>query len=115
MRSIKKHFNGGILMAVFVLTFFAAPPLYSLIDETAGRFDAGYLHAIIFGGMVTTFSGGLAWFLTKLTAAGAQRAFDKWCESEDYTGEHPNNSATLGLILYLVYLILTVIAIVVIV
>lgn len=77
-----KFLNGWIGFAVGTLLFFAAPPLYRQIDPTAGQFDAGYIHPLIYSFTVLSFSIGCAWLSLKLTAPGLHKLFDNFLEQD---------------------------------
>lgn len=87
------------------LLFFAAPPLYRIIDPTAGSFDAGYIHAIIYAAVVVSFASGFAWLLTRLIAPGTFKLTDKWLEHE-----HPTitDSVKYTLIIFFLFFYSTV-------
>jgi hypothetical protein len=73
-------YNGWLGFVVASLLFFAAPPLYRLIDPTAGQFDAGYLHPIIYASVVVCFASGLANVMLILTAPGLHEQLDKFLD-----------------------------------
>jgi len=83
-RKLLMKYNGWLGFAVASLLFFAAPPLYRLVDPTAGQFDAGYIHPIIYAAVVVCFASGLAFFMVILTAPGLHQQFDKFLEQENY-------------------------------
>lgn len=102
------NYNGWLGFAVATLLFFAAPPLYRLIDPTAGQFDAGYIHPIIYSAVLVCFSSGLAFLLLKLTAPGLHKTFDEFLE-HDGTEPMPGfqfSSAKFAFILYLTFMVL---------
>lgn len=73
-------YNGWLGFVVASLLFFAAPPLYRLIDPTAGQFDAGYLHPIIYASVVVCFASGLANVMLILTAPGLHGHLDRFLD-----------------------------------
>ena len=83
-RKLLMKYNGWLGFAVATLLFFAAPPLYRLVDPTAGQFDAGYIHPIVYAAVVVCFASGLAFFMVILTAPGLHRQFDKFLEQESW-------------------------------
>ena len=104
-KTVKKFlmkYNGWLGFAVATLLFFAAPPLYRLIDPTAGQFDAGYIHPIIYAAVVVCFASGLSFLLLMLSAPGLHKGFDKYMEEENWV---LNDQIKFALILYLAYFI----------
>ena len=97
-----KNFNGWISFAVGTALFFAAPPLYRIIDPTAGQFDAGYLHPIIYALCAASFAQGFAWFTMMITAPGLFKTFDSFLES---SGSPLTDNVRAAFWLYLVYFI----------
>lgn len=73
-------YNGWLGFVVASLLFFAAPPLYRLVDPTAGQFDAGYLHPIIYASVVVCFASGLGNLLLRLTAPGLYKQLDSFLD-----------------------------------
>lgn len=102
-KQILKHFNGWTGFAVSSILFFAAPPLYRYIDPTAGSFDAGYIHPIIYAGVVIGFAIGYAWLMVRLLAPGPFKAFDWFLESEK--SNDSNDSLTMALWLFILFFV----------
>ena len=107
-KKLLMQYNGWLGFAIATLLFFAAPPLYRTIDPTAGQFDAGYIHPIIYASVVVCFASGLAFLLVKLTAPGLHRQFDKFLEQENYLMSDPIKYAFVLYALYFVSICTTV-------
>lgn len=101
MNKLLKHFNGVIGFAVGTILFFAAPPLYRLIDPTAGAFDAGYIHPIIYACSTVCIGSSLAWALTRATAPGPWKLMDKFFDGEI---NYVDDCIAAALILYFIYM-----------
>lgn len=104
-KKILKTFNGWFGFAIASALFFIAPPVYRIFDPTAGQFDAGYLHPIIYAACVLCFGSGLAFALVFFTAPGLHKAFDEFLESD---GTRPLEGfkfsmAKMALIMFLVF------------
>jgi hypothetical protein len=86
MKTFIQKYNGWISLAVALIMsvalFFCGPDLYRMIDPEAGAYDAGYLHAIIYGVIVVFFAASAAWFLFKITAPGLHAAVDRFYETD---------------------------------
>jgi hypothetical protein len=100
MKKLLKHFNGWIGFVVGTVLFFATPPLYRYIDPTAGAFDAGYIHPIIYSIIVLCVASGLGWALTRATAPGPWRDMDKFFDGDC---SDLDDRASIGIFLYLFY------------
>lgn len=96
-------YNGWLGFVAFTVLFFAAPPLYRFIDPTAGQFDAGYIHPIIYASAVLTWASGLAFFLLQITAPAIHAQLDRFLESEEWV---MTDAIRYGMIMYLVFMIL---------
>lgn len=107
-KTFLKRYNGWLCFAVGTLLFFAAPSMYHLIDPTAGQYDAGYIHPIIYALTVISFASGFAWLLLQLMAPGQFKTIDAWFESEYST--IPDNIRWL-IKIYLVLVVCIVITI----
>lgn len=82
-------YNGWFGFGIGTFLFFAAPPLYRIIDPTAGQFDAGYIHPIIYAAIVVFFADALSTLLLLATAPGLYKALDKFFESHEYLMTDP--------------------------
>lgn len=83
MRKILKHFNGWIGFLIGTILFFVAPHVYHVFDPTAGQFDAGYIHPIVYAFTVITFASAMSWGMIYLLAPGGFRVLDQWLESPE--------------------------------
>lgn len=107
MKQFIRKYNGWLGFMLSTAAFFLAPPLYRLIDPTAGQFDAGFIHPIIYASVVICFASGLAWTLVLLTAPGAHKHLDRFFEEPEAKGINPDAVITAS-ILYVVFLLATV-------
>lgn len=98
-----QHFNGWLLFAVASVLFFAVPPLYRIIDPTAGQFDAGYIHPIIYGAVVISFFIGFSWLALKLLAPGVHSELDRYLE--DPVKNQMGDASFTGLVIFLAFVI----------
>lgn len=99
MKTFLKKYNGWLGFVLGSLLFFAAPPIYRLLDPTAGQLDAGYIHPIIYAIVVVSIGSAVSWLLTALTAPGPHQQLDKLLEEED-----PDDAYT-ALFLFLAFFI----------
>lgn len=82
MKRIFKALNGWISFALGTVLFFVAPPLYRLIDPTAGRYDAGYIQPIIYAMIAVSFASAFAWLMLRLNAPALYKKFDDFLEGD---------------------------------
>ena len=61
-----------------ILLFWAAPPLLRVIDSTAGTFDLGILHALLWGIAAFMVIKGLVWLLLWLDFPELYHWLDDW-------------------------------------
>ena len=61
-----------------LLLFWAAPPLLRLIDSTAGTFDLGILHALLWGVAAFMVVKGVVWLLLWLDFPELYHWLDDW-------------------------------------
>lgn len=99
-----RHYNGWIAFVIGTALFFIAPHLYRMVDPTAGQFDAGYIHPIIYAMTVVSFASGFAWFILKSLAPGQHAVLDHWLESKDEI----NSEVFIMLCAYALFMILIV-------
>lgn len=111
MKSFIRKFNGWLGFVFASVAFFVVPHFYRMFDPTAGQFDAGYIHPIIYAAVSICFSSGLAWSLVLFTAPGAHKQLDKFCESneEDDLDSLNMDAVLFAFILYLIYFISTIV------
>jgi hypothetical protein len=111
MRSFIRKFNGWLGFALASVAFFIVPHFYRSFDPTAGQFDAGYIHPIIYAAVAICFSSGLAWTLVLFTAPGSHKQLDQFFEaSEDdaVLSKLNMDAVLLAFILYLIYFLTTI-------
>lgn len=79
MNAIKKfwkNWNEAFMFLTSIVAFFVWPPLYRMIDPTAGAFDAGMLHVVVTGFLIVNFILFAAWMNYKLTWPVLHKWFD---------------------------------------
>jgi hypothetical protein len=103
-----KHYNGWLGFVLGTILFFVVPSLYQMIDPTAGKFDAGYIHPIIYAATVVSFASGFAWLMIRLLAPGNFKLLDKWLEHE-----HPvmNEGIKYTLGIYIIFFVSIIIVV----
>lgn len=82
-----QRYNGWLGFLIATVIFFVAPPIYRLLDPTAGQLDAGYIHPIVYAMVVVCIASGIAWMLSMFTAPGPHKALDNILEdhTDPYT------------------------------
>ncbi len=90
------------------MLFFVSPPIYRLIDPTAGHYDAGYIQPIIYAMIVFSFASAFAWLMLRLNAPALYRQFDKFLEG-DHSMLSDQVKVAIGLWVFFVVSIVSVI------
>lgn len=96
------RYNGWMGFIFGTIVFFIAPPIYRLIDPTAGQFDAGYIHPIIYAFTGLCFASASAFFMTKFTAPGPFAQLDRFFENDSWV---TTDGIRVAMILYVAYFI----------
>lgn len=107
-KKILKHYNGWIGFAVGSILFFISPPLYHLVDPTAGQFDAGYIHTIIFAMVAVSFASGFSWLMLRLLAPALFKALDQCFDGDSEL----NIQSAVALTIYLVTMAMLLIVVI---
>lgn len=88
--------------------FFFSPLLFRGLDKSAGAYDVGLLQALFFGLVAFLFIKGCVWLLLRLDFPNVYKYLDNVLD-ELYTEGRPSHTASrMALILYALYLVLTV-------
>jgi hypothetical protein len=99
-----KNYNEWLSLPIAIVVYFAAPGLYRLADPTAGQFDAGYLHALIFAVVAINFSSGISWLMLKLNFPKLYKFWDDDFEDLLMEGNGDNVGDKAVLYSYLIYI-----------
>ena len=76
MKKFIKRYNEWLSIPIAIALFLFAPVIYRLFDPTAGEFDAGYLHALIYAIIAVNVASGISWFLFRLNFPKLYRFWD---------------------------------------
>lgn len=96
-----KNYNEWLSLPIAVVIYFMAPGIYRLFDPSAGQFDAGYLHSLIFAAVAINISSGISWFLLKLNFPKLYKFWDDDFETSLIDGGSGKDKAILYS--YLIY------------
>jgi hypothetical protein len=108
MKRIFKELNGWVSFALGSILFFVSPPIYRLIDPTAGRYDAGYIQPVIYAMIAVSFGSAFAWLMLRLNAPALYRAFDSFLEG-DVSTLTDQSKVAIGFYIFFIVVIVTVI------
>lgn len=113
LRKFIKRYNEWLSLPVALALFFAVPNLYRMADGTAGSFDAGYLHTLVFAVVAVNFASGIAWFMFMLSFPDLYRYFDNQAERDVIANKaYFPSSAVLAFGVYFAYFLTIIILIV---
>ena len=119
MRKFLKTYNEWISLPLAVLLFILAPQIYRLYDPTAGAFDLGYFHSLIFAVIGLNIASGISWLMFKMNFPHLYRFWDDGLEAllmeRHSEWEHRKHAALYSMVIYLAYflaIILLIIAVI---
>ncbi len=100
MRFIKTY-NEFLSIPIALFLFFMFPKFYREFDGTAGAFDAGYLHILVYAIIVINLGSGISWLMLRLSFPKFYTYFDDEMETDILEGREKGfKKALFPLIIY---------------